>query len=80
MPKIRRFTQFIFSTIVILSMSLSVSQPKSASAQRGDGIRRQLNAETGRVSFIGPESGRAVSASRALGSLARPANPAMALA
>ena len=36
--------------------------------------------ETGRVSFIGPESGRAVSAARALGSLARPANPAMALA
>ena len=61
-------------------MSLSVSQPQSASAQGGDGIQRQINAETGRVSFIGPESGRVVSASRALGSLARPADPALALA
>src|SRR6185503_13538639 len=80
MSKIRRFTQFIFSTIIILSLSLSVSQPQPASAQGGDSIQRQLNAETGRVSFIGPESGRVVSASRALGSLARPADPAMALA
>jgi bacillolysin len=80
MSKTRRFTQFIFSTIVILSMSLSVSQPQPASAQGGDGIQRQVNAETGRVSFIGPESGRVLSASRALGSLARPADPALALA
>src|SRR6185503_9442179 len=80
MPKIRRFTQFIFSTITILSMSLSVSQPQPASAQGGDGIQRHINAETGKVSFIGPENGRSVSASRALGSLARPADPARALA
>ena len=80
MSKIRRFIQFIFSTIIILSMSLSVSQPQSASAQGGDGIKRQVNAETGKVSFIGPESGRVVSASQALGSLARSADPALALA
>ncbi|MEO7841640.1 MAG: M4 family metallopeptidase [Anaerolineales bacterium] len=80
MSKTRRFTQFIFSTIVILSMSLSVSQPLSASAQGGDGIQRQVNAETGRVSFIGPETGRVVPAARALGSLARAADPALALA
>src|SRR5215207_3236684 len=82
MSKIRRFTQFIFSTIIILSMSFSMREPHPVSAQAGDGIRRQVNAETGKVSFIGPESGRAVSASRALGisSFARPANPAMALA
>ncbi|MEO7841777.1 MAG: M4 family metallopeptidase, partial [Anaerolineales bacterium] len=80
MPKIRRSIQRIFSTVIILSLTLSVSQPQSASAQGGDGIQRQVNAETGRVSFIGPESGRVLSASRALGSLARPADPALALA
>jgi len=80
MSKIRKSIQFIFSTIIILSMSLSVSQPQSASAQGGDGLQRKVNTESGRVSFIGPESGRVVSASRALGSLARPADPALALA
>ena len=39
MPKILRFTQFIFSTIVTLSMSLSVSQPRPALAQGSDDIR-----------------------------------------
>ena len=80
MSKTRRFTQFIFSTLIILSLSLSVSQPQSASAQGGDGIKRQVNAETGKVSFIGPQSGRSVSAAKALGTFIRPQDPAMALA
>src|SRR5687768_1513597 len=80
MSKTRRSIQFIFSTIIILSLSLSVSQPQPASAQGEDGIRRQVNAESGRVSFIGPESGRVLSASHALGTLAHPADPALALA
>src|SRR5688572_3040260 len=82
MSKVRRSIQFIFSAIIILSLSLSVSQPQSASAQGGDGIKRQVNAESSKVSFIGPENGRSVSAAKALGisSFTRPADPAMALA
>ena len=81
MPKIRSSIQFIFSTIVILSMSLSVHQPQPASAQGDDGIKRQVNAESGKVSFIGPESGRAVSASqRSWLPLPVQPDPAMALA
>jgi Zn-dependent metalloprotease len=69
------------ATIVLaLTMIFSAIQPSAASAQSGDGIKRQVNAESGRVSFIGPESGRALSASRALGTFIRPQDPAMALA
>jgi ribosomal protein L24 len=53
----------------------------SASAQGKDGLKRQFNAQTGKVSFIGPETGRVLSASGALGitTFARPADPGMAL-
>ncbi|HZJ22085.1 MAG TPA: hypothetical protein VFD54_02180, partial [Anaerolineales bacterium] len=82
MSKARRFIQFIFSTLIIFSMSLSATQPQSAAAQGGDGIKRQVNAESGKVSFIGPESGRVVPAAKALGisSSVRPQDPALALA
>jgi len=55
---------------------------RSASAQRKDGLKRQVNLQTGRVSFLGPESGRSLPASQVLGigSMARPADPALALA
>src|SRR5687768_2469933 len=82
MSKLRRFIQVVSSIIIIFSLNISATQPKSAYAQTGDGLKRQLNAQTGKVSFIGPENGRSVSASKALGisSFARPADPAMALA
>ena len=82
MSHTRRLAQIVLSIIMILSMGLSLTQPKSASAQGNDGIKRQFNAQTGKVSFIGPESGRSLSAEKALGisPSARPADPAMALA
>src|SRR5688572_162402 len=82
MSKLRRFIQVVSSIIIIFSLNISATQPKSAYAQTGDGLKRQLNAQTGKVSFIGPENGRSVSAAKALGisSFARPADPAMALA
>ena len=76
----RRIFQFVLSTIVILSLSISANQPQFAYAQSGDGIKRQVNAESGKVSFIGPETGQVVSASKALGTFARPTDPALALA
>jgi Zn-dependent metalloprotease len=75
---VHRFLSFI----VILTMTLSGVQPSPVSAQEGDGIQREVNAETGKVSFIGPENGRVLPASealnRSLGS--RPADAALALA
>ena len=49
-------------------------------AERRQAVKRQVNPQSGRVSFIGPENGRALSASRALGTFARPQDPARALA
>src|SRR5688572_5388388 len=82
MSKMSRFIQCVFSSLMILSIGFSATQPQSAAAQGGDGIKRQVNVESGKVSFIGPESGRSVSASKALGisSFIRPADPALALA
>ncbi len=77
----RRLLQ-IFSSLVILTILFSGFQLPPASAQGNDGIKRQHNAQTGKISFIGPESGRVLSAAKALGisPSARPADPALALA
>ncbi len=56
-----------------------VSLP-AASAQGPDGIERQVNPQTGKLSFIGPKDGQALSAPDALGMPLRPQDPAMALA
>jgi hypothetical protein len=57
----------IVTILVALTMLFSAIQPSVASAQSGDGIQRQVNPQSGRVSFIGPESGHMLSASRAWG-------------
>jgi len=61
-------------------MLFSMIQSSAVSAKGGDGVKRQVNLQSGRVSFVGPENGRALSASRALGTFFRPRDPAMALA
>ncbi|HLP82175.1 MAG TPA: hypothetical protein VK141_09355, partial [Nitrosomonas sp.] len=72
----------IISVIVVLTMLFSGFQAPAASAQGNNGIKRGINAHTGRVSFIGPLSGRVLPAASALGlpSYVRPSNPGMALA
>src|SRR5215212_9292817 len=75
----RRLLQ-ITSIIVILTILFSSVPMPSASAQGKDGLKRQVNPQTGKVSFIGPENGYSLSASRVLGTFLRPQNPAMALA
>ena len=78
-----KIVQTILSLIVISTVIFSnvgSVQGQRAQAQSGDGLKRQVNAESGRVSFIGPDNGRLLSASRALGTLARPQDPALALA
>jgi Zn-dependent metalloprotease len=74
--KFQKLTSILFVVAILLS---SVQAP-SALAQSQDGLKRQLNAGSGRVSFIGPENGRVLSAAKALGTYFRPQNPAMALA
>ncbi len=75
----RKFVH-IFSIMAILAMLFSSIQPIAGQAQSDDGIKREVNAESGRVSFVGPAYGRSVSAAKALGTSIRPQDPAMALA
>ena len=79
MVPIRRLFHTLFITVLISSISLSTLQPRAVLAQGTDGIERQINSESGKVSFIGPESGGAVPAARALGTFALPVDPALAL-
>jgi len=74
-----KFNQ-ILTIIIALTLMFSAVQPSAVSAQSSDGVKRQINPQSGRVSFIGPESGRALPAFRALGMFARPQDPARALA
>ncbi len=84
----------LLSVLAILAMMFSNLQPISASAQSGDGggkrpisaqqsddgVKRDFNPASGKVSFIGPESGHLLAANEALGMSLRPQDPAMALA
>jgi hypothetical protein len=72
----------MLSAIAILAMVFGNLQLGyvQAQGQGGDGIKRQVNAESGKVSFIGPENGRPLPASKALGTLLRPQDPGLALA
>ncbi|MBI5704366.1 MAG: M4 family metallopeptidase, partial [Chloroflexi bacterium] len=74
-----KFNQ-ILTIVAVFTLLLTAIQPAGVSAQSGDGVKRQVNPQSGRVSFIGPESGRALSAYRALGTFVRPQDPARALA
>ena len=75
----RRLFQVI-SMIVVFTLLFSSASLSSVSAQEGDGLERQVNPQTGKVSFLGPESGRTLSAAKALGTFLRPQDPALVLA
>ena len=68
--------------VAILAIVLSGLQFSTAAAQEGDGIDRNVNAQTGKLNFISPTSGRPLPAAQALGisPSALAADPAMALA
>src|SRR5215475_11782603 len=70
----------IMTMILAFAMVFSLFGSTVAQAQGGDGVKRGVNAETGKVSFIGPENGRVLSASQALGTFLRPQDPGKALA
>ncbi len=70
----------IVSTIVIITILFSSIPLAPASAQGRDGPERQMNPQTGKLSFLGPTNGQKLSASKVLGTFIRPQDPAMALA
>jgi Zn-dependent metalloprotease len=79
---LRRRLLRITSIFVILTILFSGFPVHTTLAQGQDGLKRQVNPQTGKVSFLGPENGTSLSASQALGaaSPARPGDPARALA
>ncbi len=75
----RRLFQVI-SNIVIITILFSAFPFAPAAAQGDDGLKREVNPQTGKVNFLKSESGQALSASKALGIFIHPQDPAMALA
>jgi len=77
----RRFIQSLLTYLFLLSLVFSLIRPESAFAQARDGIKRQLDPETGKVNFISSANGRPLAASQVLGfTPSRAADPAMAIA
>ena len=77
-----RIIQKVLTFVVLLSLTISGSSPYIVSAQGNDGVNRNINSASGKLSFIGPANGSVLAASEALGSssLGPPIDPAMALA
>ena len=60
-PTLRRYTNLLITFVVLMSMLFPGLQPNPASAQAQDDIRREHNAETGKVTFISGASHKPVS-------------------
>ena len=76
-------TPSVFSAAIILILIVSAFHPFVVHAQGVGGVRRQVNAQTGKVSFLLPEGAPVLSAQQALHGMSlseRRADPAMALA
>ena len=76
-------TQSVFSLVMILILSVSMFRPSLALAQGAGGVRREVNAQTGKISFLLPEIGVVLPAREALNGMSlseRHADPAAALA
>ena len=71
MSRTRTYTQIALSLIIIFSMVLFPIFPApagaSSAAQDKDGLKRQYNASTGKVSFISADNGLPLAASKVLG-------------
>jgi Zn-dependent metalloprotease len=74
----------VTSVLAVLTILFSSFSMQPALAQGKDGLKRQVNPQTGKVSFLGPENGSALPASQSLGlgisPFSPPADPALALA
>jgi Zn-dependent metalloprotease len=79
---LRRKLLQVTSILVIPTLLFSGFSMQPVLAQGKDGLKRQVNPQTGKVSFLGPEAGSVLSASQVLGisPFSPPADPALALA
>ena len=78
-----KFTQSFLSPLMLLILVVSTLSPPAAHAQGSGGVKRQVNAQTGKLSFLLPETGSVLPAREALNGISRAdreADPAMALA
>jgi len=77
-----RITQSVFFLVLILILSISMFRPSLGFAQGTGGVKREVNAQTGRVSFLLPEIGFVLPAREALNGMSlseRRVDPAAAL-
>jgi bacillolysin len=78
----QRTTRPVFSIVIILILCVSMFHPPAVFAQGTGGVKHQVNAQTGRVSFLLPETGLVLPAREALNGMSlseRHADPAAAL-
>ena len=78
----QRTVQSLFSVVIIVTLAVTMFRPPAVFAQGVGGIKRHVNAQTGRVSFLLPESGLVLSAREALSGMSigeRLIDPASAL-
>jgi Zn-dependent metalloprotease len=77
-----QFSHLFYVFMIICLLSLNLSAARSVFAQGGDGIKRQYDPVSGKVSFISSESGRPLAASEVLGIApgTRLVDPALAIA
>ncbi len=79
----QQFIQSLFSVGIIFILIVSAFSPSTSYAQGVGGLRREVNPQTGRVSFLLPEGGDVLPAGQALSGMSlaeRRGDPAMALA
>src|SRR5690349_4829961 len=72
----------VFSQVIILILMFSAVHPLAVQAQEGEGIKRQINTQTGKLSFLLPATGPVLPAREALLGLSlaeRRADPALSL-
>ena len=77
-----KLTQSIYSIGIILILTVSAFRPLAVHAQ-GAGVRRHVNAQTGKLSFLVPDGGLVLPSAQALNGMSlseRRADPAKALA
>src|SRR5689334_12508957 len=72
----------VFSQVMILMVMLSAVHPLAVRAQEGERIKRQVNAQRGKLSFVRPADGPVLPAREALHGFSiaeRRADPALSL-
>jgi len=76
----RRLLQITSIVVILTTMLSSFSLPSASAQEGGDGLKREVNAETGKISFISSENTPSLLADRVEDGRPRSDDPAMDLA